>query len=177
MSRVGKHAIKVPVGIECVINGQKISLNTKELTRHYNVSDCLDIQKTEVGILLVPKDMQQRTRSLWGTDRSNIQNIVTGLLTGFKKNVDLVGVGYRGAVNGTNLVLQLGFSHEIVYPIPQDITVKCEKPTLIIVSGPDKQKVSQVCNELMIYRRPEPYKGKGVIPQGYIVVRKEGKKK
>jgi len=177
MSRVGKHIIKLPSSISCTIQGQELELKSKNFTRKYTVSHCLEIISSEVGILLNPKDKTLSTRSLWGTDRSNVQNIVTGLDKGFSKNIDLVGVGYRGSVSGGHLVMQLGFSHDIIYAIPKDITIKCEKPTLIVVSGPDKQKVSQVCNELMFYRKPEPYKGKGVIPAGFFVVRKEGKKK
>ena len=114
---------------------------------------------------------------MWGTARSRVQNLVVGVSDGFKKELEISGVGYRALVQGRDLVLQLGFSHDVIYPIPEGIEIKCEKPTLVSVSGMDKQRVGQVAAEIRNFRKPEPYKGKGVKYADETIVRKEGKKK
>ncbi len=177
MSRVGKHEVILPAGVAMSQAGNVITLKGKTGTKDYEVPDCINFEKTEKGFLITPKETTQRGRSLWGTTQRNLSNIVKGLDTGFTLNVNLVGVGYRAAVAGSKLTLQLGFSHDIVYDIPQGIEIKCEKPTAIAISGFDKQLVGSVGAHLREYRKPEPYKGKGVLRETEFIIRKEGKKK
>lgn len=177
MSRVGKNEVSVPSGVTLAVNGSVVSISGKAGSKSYTVPECINFEKTDKGFKVTPKDLTQQTRSLWGTAQRTLANMVQGFDKGFSLNVELVGVGYRAAVTGNNLTLQLGFSHDIIYPIPAGITIKCEKPTSIAISGFDKQLVGTVGADLRKYRKPEPYKGKGVIREGEFVVRKEGKKK
>ena len=126
---------------------------------------------------MAPRNKERQTRMLWGTNRSRLQNLVTGVSVGFKKDLELVGVGYRASVAGNMLNIQLGFSHDVQYPIPQGVEVKCEKPTSISIFGADLQQIGQIAAEIRAYRKPEPYKGKGVKYVGEYILRKEGKKK
>lgn len=157
--------------------GRVVSLKGKTGSKTYEVPECINFEKTEKGFLVTPKEKTQRGRSLWGTTQRNLSNIVKGLDKGFTLNVTLVGVGYRAAVAGSKLTLQLGFSHDIVYDIPAGIEIKCEKPTMIAITGFDKQLVGSVGAHLREYRKPEPYKGKGVLRETEFIIRKEGKKK
>lgn len=177
MSRVGKHAVKVPSSVTFNVDGRMLAFKGKGVTQSYLIPEGINFEKTEDGIMLKPLNNSLRLRSLWGTTQRNLSNIVVGLDKGFTKGIELVGVGYRAAVVGSKLTLQLGFSHEIVYEIPEGIAIKCEKPTSIAVSGYCKQLVGQVVAKIRTYRPPEPYKGKGVICDGEFIVRKEGKKK
>jgi large subunit ribosomal protein L6 len=129
------------------------------------------------NITIAPKDESKHARAMWGTTRALVNNMVTGVSTGFTRMLEINGVGYRAAVQGRTLNLQLGYSHDIAYPIPQDIQIACERPTLIAISGADRQRVGQVAAEIRSYRPPEPYKGKGVKYAEETVRRKEGKKK
>lgn len=157
--------------------GRVVTLKGKTGSKTYEVPECINFEKTEKGFLVTPKEKTQRGRSLWGTIQRNLSNIVKGLDKGFTLNVTLVGVGYRAAVAGSKLTLQLGFSHDIVYDIPPGIEIKCEKPTMIAITGFDKQLVGSVGAHLREYRKPEPYKGKGVLRETEFIIRKEGKKK
>ncbi len=157
--------------------GRVVTLKGKTGSKTYEVPECINFEKTEKGFLVTPKEKTQRGRSLWGTTQRNLSNIVKGLDKGFTLNVTLVGVGYRAAVAGSKLTLQLGFSHDIVYDIPAGIEIKCEKPTMIAITGFDKQLVGSVGAHLREYRKPEPYKGKGVLRETEFIIRKEGKKK
>ncbi len=177
MSRVGKHEVVLPAGVTMAQEGNLISLKGKTGSKDYEVPECINFQTTEKGFLITPKEMTQRGRSLWGTTQRNLSNIVKGLDKGFTLNVNLVGVGYRASVAGSKLTLQLGFSHDIVYDIPKGIEIKCEKPTAIAITGFDKQLVGSVGAHLRKYRKPEPYKGKGVLRETEFIIRKEGKKK
>lgn len=177
MSRVGKHEVTLPTGVTMAQEGKVITLKGKVGSKDYEVPDCINFEKTEKGFLITPKEMTQRGRSLWGTTQRNLSNIVKGLDKGFTLNVSLVGVGYRASVAGSKLTLQLGFSHDIVYDIPKGIEIKCEKPTSIAITGFDKQLVGSVGAHLRKYRKPEPYKGKGVLRETEFIIRKEGKKK
>lgn len=177
MSRVGKNEVSLPAGISMSQTGAVISLKGKTGSKDYTVPDCILFEKTEKGFKVSPKDNSQKARSLWGTTQRNLANIVKGFDQGFKLNIELVGVGYRAAVTGNKITLQLGFSHDINYGIPEGITIKCEKPTSISISGFDKQLVGTVGAHLRQYRKPEPYKGKGVIRETEFIIRKEGKKK
>jgi large subunit ribosomal protein L6 len=177
MSRVGKNPIKVPASIAFSVEGRNLSFKGKTATQAYCLPEGIDFVKENDNLVLKPQNDSMSLRSLWGTAQRNIVNIVHGLEKGFTKNVELVGVGYRAAVAGQKLTLQLGFSHEVVFDIPNGIAIKCEKPTSISIMGHCKQEVGQVAAKLKTYRPPEPYKGKGVIREGDFIVRKEGKKK
>lgn len=177
MSRVGKHAVKIPSDVNLTINGQHLEVSGKLGKLSLNVPEVIEIQKQSESVLFVPKDQSDLARSLWGTSQRNFANMVKGVSHGFTVNLDLVGVGYKASVQGDKVVIQLGFSHDVVYPIPQGITVKCEKPTSISISGASKQQIGQIAAEIRNHRTAEPYKGKGVIREGEFVVRKEGKKK
>lgn len=177
MSRVGKNPIKIPASIAFSVEGRNLSFKGKTATQEYCLPEGIDFVKENDNLVLKPKNESMSLRALWGTAQRNIVNIVHGLEKGFTKNVELVGVGYRAAVAGQKLTLQLGFSHEVVFDIPNGITIKCEKPTSISIMGYCKQIVGQVAAKLKTYRPPEPYKGKGVIREGDFIVRKEGKKK
>jgi len=177
MSRVGKHEVMLPAGVVMTQEGRVVTLKGKTGSKNYEVPECINFEKTEKGFLVTPKEKTQRGRSLWGTTQRNLSNIVKGLDKGFTLNVTLVGVGYRAAVAGSKLTLQLGFSHDIVYDIPPGIEIKCEKPTMIAITGFDKQLVGSVGAHLREYRKPEPYKGKGVLRETEFIIRKEGKKK
>jgi large subunit ribosomal protein L6 len=177
MSRIGKKPVPLPKGVTASVEGQTVKVKgpkgelSVKLVRE--VSATID----EHGITVSPDKNQERSAQMWGLSRSLVNNLVTGVTTGFTQRLEIQGVGYRAAVQGKNLNLQLGFSHDVAYPIPAGITITSEKPTQISVSGMDKQLVGQVAAEIRSYRRPEPYKGKGVRYEGEYVRRKEGKKK
>jgi len=177
MSRVGKNPVEVPSGVEVAIKGGLVSAKGKLGSLDFEATDDVVISQEDGKIWVKPANDGKRARALWGTVRSRIQNMVIGVSEGFTKNLEINGVGYRAAVQGQSLNLQLGFSHDVAYPIPEGITIKCEKPTSIAVSGADKQKVGQVAAEIRSYRPPEPYKGKGVKYADEVILRKEGKKK
>ncbi|WP_420347532.1 50S ribosomal protein L6 [Pelagibius sp.] len=177
MSRVGKNPVEVPSGVEVAITGGLVSAKGKLGTLDFEATDDVVISQEDGKIWVKPANDGKRARAMWGTVRSRIQNMVIGVSEGFTRNLEINGVGYRAAVQGQSLNLQLGFSHDVAYPIPEGITIKCEKPTSIAVSGADKQKVGQVASEIRSYRPPEPYKGKGVKYAEEVILRKEGKKK
>lgn len=177
MSRVGKHAVAVPSGVTVSIAGGQIEVSGRLGKIAYGLSESVHISQGEDGVTVKPADETAFARSMWGTMQRNIKNAVKGVSEGFTYNLDLVGVGYRASVQGRNLVLQLGFSHDITYPLPEGVEAKCDKPTAIALMGPNKQVLGQISSELQGHRPPEPYKGKGVIKQGQFVLRKEGKKK
>jgi large subunit ribosomal protein L6 len=177
MSRIGKKPVTIPSGVTATLDGQHVAVKGPkgELSQHL-VDDVL--LKLEDGELTVsPRDESKRSQSMWGMSRTVIANLVTGVTEGFTKKLEITGVGYRAAVQGKFLQLNLGFSHDVNYPIPDGIEIQCPKPTEIVVSGIDKQKVGQVAAEIRAYRPPEPYKGKGVRYEGEYILRKEGKKK
>lgn len=177
MSRVGKHEVVLPQGITISKAGNVVTLKGKTASTDYVIPDCINFEQTEKGMLVTPKDKTQRARALWGTTQRNLSNIVKGFDKGFTLNINLVGVGYRAAVAGTKLTMQLGHSHDILYDIPKGIEIKCEKPTSIAITGHDKQLVGSIGAYLRKFRKPEPYKGKGVIRETEFIIRKEGKKK
>jgi large subunit ribosomal protein L6 len=178
MSRVGKNPVTVPAGVEVSIDGTVVKAKGKlgELSFQFLPGE-VAVKKDDSGVVVTPLSNSKRSRSLWGTTRARIQNLVTGVSEGYKKDLEIVGVGYRAAVQGSALQLQLGFSHDVSYPIPEGITVKCERPTAISIAGMDKQVVGQIAAEIRSYRPPEPYKGKGVRYANEFILRKEGKKK
>ncbi len=177
MSRVGKNPVEVPSGVEVAINGRVVTAKGSQGQLAYEATREVTVALENGKIVVKPTDNSKRARSMWGTARSRIQSMVIGVAEGFTKNLEINGVGYRAAVQGQSLVLQLGFSHEINHSIPEGIEIKCERPTLIAISGADKQQVGQVAAEIRGYRPPEPYKGKGIKYSDEIILRKEGKKK
>jgi large subunit ribosomal protein L6 len=177
MSRVGKYPIAVPDGVVVDITGQAIKIKGKLGELAYTFRDDVDVALVDGNVTIKPRNNGKRARSMWGTSRSVISNMVVGVSEGFKVELEVVGVGYRAAVEGKALNLQLGYSHDIKYPMPEGISIACERPTHIAVSGIDRQKVGQVAAEIRGFRKPEPYKGKGVRYADEWVRRKEGKKK
>lgn len=177
MSRIGKKAVPVPSGVTANVDGQQVSMKGPKGELSVVLVDEVLAELTDDGIAVTPRSQSKRGRSMWGMSRTLVQNIATGVSEGFTKTLEIQGVGYRAALQGSNLQLQLGLSHEVLYPVPDGIQVQCPKPTEIIITGIEKQKVGQVAAEIRRYRPPEPYKGKGIRYQGEYVFRKEGKKK
>ncbi|MGI8724899.1 MAG: 50S ribosomal protein L6 [Methyloceanibacter sp.] len=177
MSRIGKKPVTVPGGVTATVDGQEVKVKgPKGELRHVLVEEVM-AKLENGGIEVAMREDTKRARAMWGMSRTLVANLVTGVTDGFIKRLEITGVGYRAAVVGPNLQLQLGYSHDIQYPIPSDIQVQCPKPTEIIISGINKQKVGQVAAEIRRHRPPEPYKGKGVRYAGEFILRKEGKKK
>ncbi|MGC2857074.1 50S ribosomal protein L6 [Novispirillum sp. DQ9] len=178
MSRVGKYPVEVPQGVTVSVTGAVLVAKGKLGEMQFELSpDLVDTTVEDGKVVVRPKNESKRARMMWGTTRARINNLVKGVSEGFQKNLDITGVGYRAAVQGNALQLNLGFSHDVLYPIPEGITIKTPQPTQIEISGTDKQKVGQVASEIRSYRPPEPYKGKGVRYAGEQILRKEGKKK
>ncbi|MGE0752971.1 MAG: 50S ribosomal protein L6 [Variibacter sp.] len=177
MSRIGKKAVAVPSGVQASVEGQKVKVKgpkgALELVLHGDVSAAFD----KGALSITPRAETKRARAMWGLSRSLVNNLVTGVTNGFERRLEINGVGYRAAVQGKNLQLALGYSHDVVYPIPEGIQIATPKPTEIVVTGVDKQKVGQVAAEIRAFRSPEPYKGKGVKYVDEYIFRKEGKKK
>ena len=177
MSRIGKKPIHVPAGITASVEGQKITVKGPKGELSYVVNDEIHLKLEDNVVYVTPRDETKDARSKWGMARSMIENIVEGVKSGFEKKLEISGVGYRAAMQGKNVQLSLGFSHDVIYHVPEGIAVAVPKPTEILVSGVDKQKVGQVAAEIREYRGPEPYKGKGIKYANERIVRKEGKKK
>jgi len=177
MSRVGKHPIAIPSGVEVQMSGQTLSAKGGLGTLRLVVSNEVTAAIADGAVTIAPKNDTKHARAMWGTTRALVNNMVNGVATGFSVTLEINGVGYRAAVQGNSLNLQLGYSHEIAYPIPSDVKILCERPTLIRISGADRQRVGQIAAEIRAYRPPEPYKGKGIKYSTETVRRKEGKKK
>jgi large subunit ribosomal protein L6 len=177
MSRVGKHPVSLPSGVSVEIVNRILKAKGKLGELSLRLSDEVEAKLEGGKVVVTPRSDSKRSRTLWGTTRALVNNMVAGVSTGFSKTLEISGVGYRAQVQGKNLQLQLGFSHDIIYPIPQGVTIKCEKPTQITISGADRQRVGQVAAEIRAFRKPEPYKGKGIKYDNERIRRKEGKKK
>ncbi|MEJ8476600.1 50S ribosomal protein L6 [Roseibium algae] len=177
MSRIGKKPVPVPSGVTATINGQTVAVKGPKGELSFVLNDYVLAEMTDGGIQVDPRGTTKTARSMWGMSRTMVQNIITGVSDGFQKKLDITGVGYRAQIQGKNLQLALGFSHDVIYSIPEGIEIKCPKPTEILISGIDKQSVGQVAAEIRDFRPPEPYKGKGVRYADEFIVRKEGKKK
>lgn len=177
MSRVGQSPVQLPDGVTVSIAGATVSAKGKLGELSADFTDDVTIAEVDGAVVVTPVDDSQKARAMWGTARSRISNLVQGVSEGFVKKLEINGTGYRAQVQGNNLVLQLGFSHDVQYAIPQDIKITCPDQTHIEISGADKQKVGQIAAEIRGYRPPEPYKGKGVKYEGEYILRKEGKKK
>ena len=177
MSRIGKNPVPIPAGVEVQFAGERLVAKGQLGTLSLVVSN--DVTATIEGgaVTVRPNSESKHARAMWGTTRALVNNMVTGVSQGFTVNLEISGVGYRAAVQGNRLTLQLGFSHEIAYPIPPEVKIACERPTVIAVSGADRQRVGQIAAEIRAFRPPEPYKGKGIRYAGEVVRRKEGKKK
>jgi large subunit ribosomal protein L6 len=177
MSRIGKNAVAVPQGVTATLDGQTVTMKGPKGQLAFVLHDDIVAKLADGRLKVDPREDTKRARAMWGMSRTMVQNLVTGVSAGFEKRLDIEGVGYRAAVAGKTLTLQLGYSHDVVYPIPEGITIACPRPTEIVVTGIDRQKVGQVAAEIRQYRKPEPYKGKGVRYRGEFIFRKEGKKK
>ncbi|MCZ6447247.1 MAG: 50S ribosomal protein L6 [Alphaproteobacteria bacterium] len=177
MSRVGKHPVPIPDGVTVNIAGQEVSAKGKLGELKVVLVDEVEVALADDAITVLPRDDSRRAQIMWGMSRTLVSNVVTGVANGFTKKLEIQGVGYRAQLDGKTLVLQLGYSHDIKFPIPEGITIKCERPTAIEISGADRQRVGQAAAEIRAFRPPEPFKGKGVRYEGEYVRRKEGKKK
>lgn len=177
MSRVGKLPVAVPEGVTVDVQLDTVTIKGKlgELVTRYTKD--VSVQFTDGQIAVQPANDSKRCRAMWGTVRSLINNMVHGVTSGFETRLEINGVGFRAQLKGKLLVMSLGYSHDIIYAVPEGITIKCEKPTLLVINGIDKQLVGQVVGELTKLRKVEPYKGKGVYIEGSYIRRKEGKKK
>jgi len=177
MSRVGKKAVPIPSGVTASVDGQTVKVKgpkgALQLVLHGDVA----VKVEGDGIKVDPRNETKVARALWGTSRALVANLMTGVTKGFEQKLEITGVGYRAAVQGKNLQIALGYSHDILHPIPDGITIATPKPTEIVVTGIDKQRVGQVAADIRNYRPPEPYKGKGVRYAGEFIFRKQGKKK
>jgi len=177
MSRVGKHPVRIPSDVEVQLSGQTLTAKGRLGTLSLAVSNEVNASIADGTVTIGPKNDTKQSRAMWGTTRALLNNMVTGVSTGFSINLEITGVGYRAQVQGNTLNLQLGYSHDIPFPIPGDVRITCERPTIITVSGADRQRVGQIAADIRAHRPPEPYKGKGIKYATEIVRRKEGKKK
>jgi len=177
MSRIGIRPVKVPSGVTASVEGQTVKVKGPKGAMQLALLDDVAVKMEDGAIRVDPRNDSKRSRQMWGTARTLVANLVTGVSRGFEEKLEITGVGYRAAVQGKQLNLQLGFSHDLNFPIPEGITIATPKPTEIVVSGIDKQKVGHVAAVIRSYRPPEPYKGKGVKYAGEYILRKEGKKK
>jgi large subunit ribosomal protein L6 len=177
MSRVGKYPVELPQGVQVAIAGGMLSAKGKLGELKMPLSDLVDTKVEGGKVVVAPKNEETQSRMMWGTTRALIANLVKGVSAGYVKSMEITGTGYRAAVAGKNLELNLGYSHPVVYPIPEGIKITCERPTAIKVEGVDKRLVGQVAAEIRGFRGPEPYKGKGIRYSDEQIRRKEGKKK
>ena len=177
MSRIGKHPVAIPEGVEVALAGRTLTAKGRLGTLSLVVGNDVTATVADGAVTVAPNGESKQARAMWGTTRALVGNMVTGVSRGFTVGLEINGVGYRAAVQGKMLTLQLGYSHDISFPIPDDISIACERPTLIAVSGADRQRVGQIAAEIRAYRPPEPYKGKGIKYAAETVRRKEGKKK
>ena len=177
MSRIGKKPVAVPAGVTATVTGQTVKVKGAKGELSFVVPDRVNVAMENGAIAVQPRDETKQARALWGMSRSQVANLVEGVTKGYEKKLDINGVGYRAAVAGKVLKLALGYSHEIDFEIPAGITIVTPKPTEILVSGIDKQRVGQVAAEIRELRGPEPYKGKGIKYSDEFIFRKEGKKK
>lgn len=177
MSRIGKKPVVVPSGITANVEGQTVKIKGPKGALQVVLHDDVSVKLDDGQIKVDPRSETKRARSQWGTSRTLIANLIAGVTKGFEQRLEINGVGYRASIQGKNLQIALGYSHDIVYPIPEGITIATPRPVEIVISGMDRQKVGQVAAEIRDYRPPEPYKGKGIKYAGERIFRKEGKKK
>ncbi len=177
MSRTGKVPVSVPDDVEIALEAGVVHAKGRHGSLSYDFGETVDVAFKDKEIVVTPKGKTRQARSIWGTARSRIDNVVRGVSEGFSKVLDVNGVGYRVEVKAGSLELQLGYSHPVIFPIPEGIDIRCPKPVQVVISGADKQKVGQVAADIRALRSPEPYKGKGIKYADERIVRKEGKKK
>jgi len=177
MSRIGKKPVPVPSGVTANVEGQTVKMKGPKGALQFVVPEEVSVKLEGGNVQVDPRNESKRARSMWGTSRTLVANLVTGVTNGFERKLEITGVGYRAAVQGKNLQLALGYSHDVIYPIPEGIQIVTPKPTEITITGIDSQKVGQVAAEIRGFRPSEPYKGKGVKYAGEYIFRKEGKKK
>ncbi|WP_223477852.1 50S ribosomal protein L6 [Oricola indica] len=177
MSRIGKRPVAIPDGVTASVDGQTVTAKGPKGELKFVVNDEVLVSLEEGAVAVQPKDQSKVARSKWGMSRTMISNIMEGVKNGFERKLEINGVGYRAAMQGKNIQLSLGFSHEVVYQVPEGISAATPKPTEIVLTGIDKQQLGQVAAEIRGYRSPEPYKGKGVKYAEETIIRKEGKKK
>jgi large subunit ribosomal protein L6 len=177
MSRVGKYPVEIPAGVQVAIAGRRLTAKGKLGELGLDLTDYVDAEIDGNLVKVAPRSNETKARMMWGTTRALVQSMVKGVSVGFSKSMEITGTGYRASVQGSNLVINLGFSHDVVYPVPKGIKITCERPTAIKVEGVDKRLVGQVAAEIRAWRPPEPYKGKGVKYDTETILRKEGKKK
>jgi len=177
MSRVGKYPVPIPAGVQVTLAGRTLKAKGKLGELSLELTDSVDVEIRANEVAVNPRGGDRRAKTLWGTTRSLVNGMVKGVSAGYSKTMEINGTGYRAAMQGSELVMNLGYSHEIRYKAPDGIKITCEKPTSIKVEGFDKQRVGQVAAEIRAYRGPEPYKGKGIKYEGEQILRKEGKKK
>ena len=177
MSRIGKKPVSVPSGVTANVEGQTVKVKGPKGALQLVLHDDVSVSMDKAAIKVEPRSESKRARSQWGTARTLVNNLISGVTKGFEEKLEITGVGYRAAVQGQQLNLQLGYSHDLKYPIPQGIAIATPKPTEIVITGIDKRQVGQVAAEIRSFRGPEPYKGKGVKYAGEYIFRKEGKKK
>lgn len=177
MSRVGKHPVSLPSGVTAEVKDGSISVKGKLGTLSLPLTSDVDVKVADNKVTVTPVAKTIKARMMWGTTRNNVANMVKGVSEGFKQSLEIEGVGFRAAMQGKDLVMQLGFSHEVRFTAPAGIEIKAEKPTLLTITGFDRQKVGQVAAEIRSMKKPEPYKGKGIKYAGERIRRKEGKKK
>ena len=177
MSRIGQQPVQVPQGVTVEFTGQAVTAKGPKGELSMTLVKEVLASMVDDHIIVKPRDNSKRSKTMWGMQRTRVDNLVRGVSEGFSVELEIIGVGYRAAVEGKNLNLQMGYSHEINYPIPNGIEIKCERPTAIAVSGVDVQQVGQVAAEIRAFRKPEPYKGKGIRYASEYIFRKEGKKK
>lgn len=177
MSRMGKKPVTIPEGVTVTISGRDMTVKGKLGELSLVVNDEVSVKQEENELVFAPRTKSKQAMAMWGTMRSNVVNAITGVTEGFKINMEINGVGYRAAVQGKELVMQLGFSHEVRHEIPEGVKATCEKPTLLTLEGSNRQQLGQLAANIRSYRPPEPYKGKGIKYAGEYILRKEGKKK
>ena len=177
MSRIGKKPVSIPDGVTATVDGQIVTAKGPKGELKYVVNDEVLVAMEDGAVNVQPRNQSKDARSKWGMSRTMISNIMEGVKNGFERKLEINGVGYRAAMQGKNIQLSLGYSHEVVYNVPEGVSAACPKPTEIVLNGIDKQQLGQVAAEIREFRPPEPYKGKGIRYEGEYIFRKEGKKK
>ncbi len=177
MSRIGKRPVELPSGVSASVSGQTIEVKGPKGTRSFTATDDVTIAVEDNAVSVAPRGTSKRARQQWGMSRTMVQNLVTGVTDGFRKELEIQGVGYRAQAQGNVLKLSLGLSHDVDFPVPEGVTVTTPKNTEVVVEGADQQLVGQVAANIREWRAPEPYKGKGIRYKGEYIFRKEGKKK
>ena len=177
MSRIGKKPIPVPKNVTATVDGQKVMVKGPKGQLSLTLVDDVEIKMENGTVVVRPRADTKRARSMWGMSRSLVENLIKGTTNGFTRTLEITGVGYRAAMDGKSLKLQLGYSHDVLFPVPEGISISVPKPTEITISGIEKDRVGQVASEIRGFRGPEPYKGKGIRYRGEFIQRKEGKKK